>query len=122
MEGGFYMLTTNSTQGNATFHNYLGGAEIGTVFIDNMTLRPGNNSFPMKAKVEQGPVLTFMGSRPACETGMAPFQLLGKDVVNNGQRLTYFATALATANQTVDIDIGGALKRSLNITVPCSKS
>lgn len=84
-----------------------------------MVLRPGNNTFQMVAKVEQAPVLTFMGSRPACETGNAPFQLLGKDVVNHGQRLSYFADSLASANQTVDIDIGGALKRSLNITVPC---
>ncbi|KAL8417483.1 hypothetical protein RB594_001232 [Gaeumannomyces avenae] len=104
--------------GNATFHNYLDGAEIGTVFINNMILRPGNNTFPMNAKVDNGPVLTFMSTRPACETGSVPFQLRGKDVVNNGQRLSYFADSLASANQTVNIDIGGALKHR-NVTIAC---
>lgn len=107
--------------GNATFHNYLLGAEIGTVFIDNMLLRPGLNNFTMRATIDQGPVLKALGQKPYCENGgQLPFQLSGKDVVNNGQRLSYYADALASGNQTVTIDIGGDLKKHLNLTIPCA--
>ncbi|KAL2024210.1 hypothetical protein VTK56DRAFT_9366 [Thermocarpiscus australiensis] len=111
--------------GNVTFHNYLLGQEIGTVFIDNLVLRPGmDNAYQMRATIEQGPVLNAMGQKPYCTDakGVLPFEIRGKTVVNHGQSLPYFANALAADNQTIPIDIGGTLKKSLNITIPCSDS
>jgi hypothetical protein len=88
--------------------------------MDNLTLRPGINNVSLHANIQQQPVLTAAGTRPYCENGIIPFQLGGKDVVNNGQRIPYFADALASANQTVDINIGAALKKSLNIDLQCA--
>lgn len=108
--------------GNVTYHNYLEGQEIGTVFMDNVTLNPGMNVLPMRATIDQGPVLAALGKNAYCQgaqKGILPFQIRGKSVVNHGQPLPYFADALAAANQSIPIDIGDALKRSLNITIPC---
>jgi hypothetical protein len=92
-------------QGNATFTNILNGSDIGTVYIDNMIVRPGENVYPMRAKVEQLPVLGAVQQRPACENGLVAFQLRGKTVVNHDQPLSYYADALMTNTQTVEIDI-----------------
>ncbi|KAL1871056.1 hypothetical protein VTK73DRAFT_2252 [Phialemonium thermophilum] len=106
--------------GNVSFHNYLLGEEIGTVYIDNMILRPGVNNYSMHANISQAPVLEAIAQKPYCQTGIIPFQLRGKTVFNHGQPLSYFADALASANQTVEIDIGTDLKAALNYTLSCS--
>ncbi|GAB1311447.1 hypothetical protein MFIFM68171_01657 [Madurella fahalii] len=109
--------------GNTTFRNYLLGEEIGTVFIDNLSLKPGmDNVYDMRASIEQTPVLNALGQRPYCDEtrGVLPFQIRGKSVVNHGQPLSYFADALAAANQTLEIDIGGTLEKSFGLTIPCS--
>ncbi|AEO54476.1 hypothetical protein MYCTH_2297089 [Thermothelomyces thermophilus ATCC 42464] len=106
--------------GNVTFHNYLLGREVGTVFIDNLTLRPGTNEYPLRATIDNGAVIDALGQKPYCEqNGVLPFQIRGKTVVNHGQSLPYFADALAAYNQTVSIPIGEAVKSSLGVTVPC---
>ncbi|KAK5655388.1 hypothetical protein OQA88_5658 [Cercophora sp. LCS_1] len=107
--------------GNATFNNYLFDKLAGTVFIDNIVLRPGEkNEFPMRAKVDNGQVLEGLGKEPYCkEGGVLPFQLSGKTVLNNGQSLTYFADALASHNQTIDIDIGTPVAKVLGGSIPC---
>ncbi|KAK0660846.1 hypothetical protein QBC41DRAFT_350803 [Cercophora samala] len=108
--------------GNATFHNYLSGTEIGTVFIDNLFLRAGEvNKAKMRATIENQPVLDALGKSPACDkdNGWLNFEIRGKTVTNNGQDLAYFADALATDTQTIPIDIGGTIQRSLGITIPC---
>lgn len=87
-----------------------------------MVLRPGNNSFFMWADIDQGPILEALTKRPACQTGALTFDLRGKFVKNKGQDIPYLADALASANQTVTIDVGSAVKKSLGISIPCSPS
>jgi hypothetical protein len=108
--------------GNASFTSYFEGAMVGTTYIDDMVLRPGLNNFTMHANIEQKPVLTALGKKPYCEqNGTLPFQLSGKAVVNNGEHLSYYADALASGNQTVDIPIGTDLARDYNYKISCSK-
>jgi hypothetical protein len=75
----------------------------------------------MRATVQNAPVLTAVQSKPYCESdgGVLPFVVNGYDVVNNGQRLAYYADSLVTTNQTVEIPIGQDLKDDLNITISC---
>lgn len=114
------LTLTRVPQGNVSFHNYLLGAEIGTVYVDDMVLVPGlKNEFKMHANISQGPVLTAMTEKPYCESGKIPFQLRGKTVFNHGQPLSYYADSLATSNQTVEIDLAGPLKSDLNLTIAC---
>ncbi|KAK3363117.1 hypothetical protein B0T25DRAFT_30956 [Lasiosphaeria hispida] len=108
--------------GNSSFHNYLLGKEVGTVFIDNLTLVPGNdNKYPIRAAISQNDILDTLGESPYCDKteGVLPFQLRGKTVVNHGQNITYFADALASANQTVEIDLGTPIKALLGKAIPC---
>ncbi|KAL2262304.1 hypothetical protein VTK26DRAFT_1808 [Humicola hyalothermophila] len=104
--------------GNTTFHNYLLGQEIGTVFVDNLSLKSGwDNVFDMRASIEKlDAVLGALGQEPYCSEakGVLPFQLRGKTVVNNGQELPYFADALGSANQTIPIDIATPLNATMN--------
>jgi len=83
-----------------------------------MILRPGLNDFPMRAKIDQMPVAAAVSEKPYCETGKLPFILRGKSVVNHGQALAYYADALASSNQTVEIDVKGPFK-SLGLDIKC---
>ncbi|GKT54877.1 hypothetical protein ColTof4_08264 [Colletotrichum tofieldiae] len=105
--------------GNTTFSNLLNGQDIGAVYLDNLILHQGMNNVTMRANISQAPVLAAIGQRPACENGIIPFALRGKDVVNGGQKLSYFADALASGEVVTDINIGASLKKSLNLTVSC---
>jgi len=96
---------------------------VGTVFIDNIILRPGpNNTFPMRATIENTPVLTALSKKPYCDEtkGVLPFQISGKTVTNFGQSLTYFADALASHNQTIQIDVGAPVAKLLGSPVKCA--
>jgi hypothetical protein len=88
--------------------------------MDNMILRPGLNTFFLHANISQTAVVNALQLKPYCENGGdLPFELTGKDVVNNGQHLTYYSNALSAANQSVTIPIGFDLKRDNNITFSC---
>lgn len=104
--------------GNATFANFLNGASIGTVNLDNMILRPGMNSVAMRANVSQEPVYLTVTKEPYCKDGKLPFVLTGRDVVNHGQHIGYFANALAASNQTIIMDIGTTLA-ALGLPIMC---
>lgn len=95
--------------GNATFGNYLGDSRIGALFIDNMKLVPGLNTVNVRANITQAPVLKAVTTQPYCASGIVAFDLIGESVINNGQDIPYFATALAAAKQTTEIDVGSAL-------------
>lgn len=94
------------------------GQDVGLAYIDNMTLRPGNNTFSLAGNISQAPVLQTIQERPYCETGVIPFQLQGEDVTNHGQYLAYYANSLGSTNQTVEIDVMSALN-ALGLTINC---
>lgn len=101
-------------QGNLTYHNYLLDNEIGTVYIDNVTLEPGMNVYDMRATIDGlADVLGALGKKPYCEDGILPFKIRAKDVVNNGQALHYYRDSLAVHNQTIPIDIGTPLHKHI---------
>lgn len=104
--------------GNSSFHTYLEDKEVGTVFIDNLVLRPGLNNFPIRASLQADPVVASVRKEPFCHAGIVPFKLRGKTIVNNGQPLSYFADALASANQTVMLDLRTPLS-ALGVNTTC---
>ncbi|KAI8632245.1 hypothetical protein F5Y19DRAFT_356217 [Xylariaceae sp. FL1651] len=106
--------------GNTTFLNYFDDTQIGMTYINNLILRPGNNSFAVTADIEQVPILKALTQQPFCKLeGKLPFQLSGSDVKNNGQEIPYFRDALAASNQSVTIDLSQAAK-AIGIPVSCS--
>lgn len=108
-------------QGNVSFTNFVGDENVGTLYIQDLLLKPGDNILNITATMDQLAILSVVRKKPYCNTGILPFKLLGKSVVNNGDDLSYFAAALASANQTVNIDIGSIIKNDLGTTVKCSE-
>ncbi|KAI1828603.1 hypothetical protein F4861DRAFT_10841 [Xylaria intraflava] len=107
--------------GNTTFTNYFNGEVVGLVYVNNLVLQPGDNSFPATADIKQLPIINALTMEPFCElNGKLPFQLSGKTVVNNGQTLPYFQNALAASNQSITIDLSEAVKL-IGITPKCLK-
>ncbi|KAJ3484863.1 hypothetical protein NLG97_g6952 [Lecanicillium saksenae] len=99
--------------GNATFDNYFLGANLGKLYIDNLSLVPGENKAFVTGALDQGQIILLMGAnKPYCETGVAQFSLIGSNVTRNGEEIPYFQYALAHANQTVELDVGETLKNS----------
>ncbi|KAK7970449.1 hypothetical protein PG988_009522 [Apiospora saccharicola] len=112
-------------QGNTTWNNYLdGGANVGTAYIDNLAMRPGNNDFFIWADIAQMPVLAALGKKPVCESpqGDLTFELSGKTVENNGQSIPWLATALSAHNASITMPVGAAVAKALNASVPCSNN
>ncbi|KAK8082341.1 hypothetical protein PG996_001122 [Apiospora saccharicola] len=111
--------------GNTTWNNYLdGGANVGTAYIDNLAMRPGNNDFFIWADIAQMPVLAALGKKPVCESpqGDLTFELSGKTVENNGQSIPWLATALSAHNASITMPVGAAVAKALNASVPCSNN
>ncbi|PSR82272.1 hypothetical protein BD289DRAFT_371512 [Coniella lustricola] len=104
--------------GNVSFATYLLGENVGTTYIDDVTLYPGNNSFPLRGNVSTGPVLTEIQERPYCEDGMLLFVLQGSNVTNHGEYLSYYANSLSTINETVSLNISADLA-AIGLTVTC---
>ncbi|KAI3323584.1 hypothetical protein HD806DRAFT_497261 [Xylariaceae sp. AK1471] len=105
--------------GNTTFSNYFNGSLVGMTYINNLVLRPGDNTFFTTADIEQVPIIKALTQEPFCELeGKLPFQLKGSRVTNNGQDIPYFAAALAASNQSVTIDLSQAAK-AVGIPAAC---
>lgn len=93
---------------------------MGTTNLNNMVLRPGNNSFFIQGTIDQGAILNALAQKPYCENGgHLPLQLTGESVLNDGQSIPWLAGALAAKNLTVTVDIGAAVTKDIGITVPC---
>lgn len=95
------------------------GQNVGKIYIDDMTLQPGNNSFSLRGNVSQTPVIQTIQEKPYCETGYIPFQLQGLNVDNHDEFLSYYTTALASTNTSVSIDVRSDLE-ALGLTINCS--
>lgn len=112
-------------QGNTTWNNYIdGGANVGTLYMPNLGIYPGNNDFHVSADIAQGPVLTALGKKPVCEDpqGDLTFQLSGKTVENHGQSIPWLASALAAHNASITMPVGAAVAKVLGSRIPCSNN
>ncbi|OBT84247.1 hypothetical protein VE02_07685 [Pseudogymnoascus sp. 03VT05] len=98
--------------GNATFANYLEQKKVGTLYIDDMYIRPGINNVSVRANITQEPILLALHKKPYCTNGVLPFDLMGTSVINHGEPLPYFEEALALHAQSTTIGVGKALFES----------
>lgn len=93
------------TIGDVTYKNYImpNMTYIGDSFIPNLVLRPGNNTVPTNASVQNGPVIDALGERPACATGMVETILVPSNVTYNGVELPYYLKSLANVTQLLPL-------------------
>lgn len=99
-------------QGNVAFDTFFDNMKLGVTQVYDMTLQPGmNNNFSMRANLSRAPMLAALQQRPYCENGgKLPLRLVATSVENGDQALSYFTSALATANLTTVLDVGSGLK------------
>jgi hypothetical protein len=98
----------------------LNNTRIGTLYIDDMQLFPGNNNLSVRASITQGPVIVALTSEPYCHTGILPLQFLGTNVTNHGQALTYYEAGFRQNLQTVPLDVASALVSALGTRLGCT--
>jgi hypothetical protein len=98
--------------GNVTFNNFVDGDLIGNSTIQNFVLAPGSNTVAMTSIVDQGKVLTLIATKYT--SGVIPIDVIGKSSVYNGQHLPYFEAALKASKQTLNLDVGAAVKAAMS--------
>lgn len=95
------------SMGNVTFNNYVNGQLIGNSTIDNLVLKPGNNTVPMHGVTNQSAVLDLIAS--TYKNGVLPIDIVGNSSVYNGLHLPYYEKALKSNTQHVELNITAAL-------------
>ncbi|KAI4158684.1 MAG: hypothetical protein LQ342_007205 [Letrouitia transgressa] len=93
--------------GNVTFSNYVAGDFIGTTALQDLVLRPGDNSVPMRSTIDQTLVIKKVVAD--YRDGMLPVDIRGNSSVYAGEHLEYFEKALAGNEQHVVLDVGEKL-------------
>jgi hypothetical protein len=109
--------------GDAVFDNYFLGSNLGKLYINDLSLVPGENKVFVTGALDQAKIITLMGAnKPYCETGVAQFALIGSNVTRNGVEIPYFQYALGHANQTVELDVVKTLEDSaFPAKITCNK-
>jgi hypothetical protein len=91
----------------------LDGRPVGTTYLNNLVLKPGNNTVPMMGKVDQGAIITLLTSDTnPYKDGVLPFDITGTATSYNGKELPYFTKALAAITLHVKLDVGAALAKA----------
>jgi len=102
------VMTIN--MGNVTLDLSVDGQLMGYSYLDDLTLKPGNNTIPMFSNVNQTGVISLVsGNSSRYKGGIVPFTISGNSSVYNGQELPYFSKALAANNLTVHLNVSQAL-------------
>jgi hypothetical protein len=83
---------------------------MGQSYLNNLTLKPGDNFIPMTSAINQTAILSMITSKDnPYKDGLVPFVITGNSSVYDGKELPYFTEALAANNLTVSLNITKAL-------------
>ncbi len=85
---------------------FVEGTLIGSSIINNLTLKPGNNTVEMRSTTNQSLVLQKMANY---KDGILPVDVVGNGSVYRGQHLVYYEQALAYNKLRVNLNVGSAL-------------
>lgn len=105
--------------GNITFSTRFEDEDVGVSRLDDLILYPGSNEVPMRANIDQVPILNAVDRRPYCEGADFVFLLSGLNVTSQGQNLTYFGIPLSRTEQEIEVPIFEYVRDDLNITPTC---
>lgn len=86
--------------GNVTLSLSTSAGVVGTSTVPDMTIRPGNNSLPMTAIVNQTALITSLD-----KSGKVNLTITGTSSVYNGQHLTYYEKALSSNVLTLEMNV-----------------
>jgi len=84
---------------------------MGTTYLNDLVLKPGNNTVPMLAKVDQTAIIGLLtSSSNPYKDGVVPFVISGNSSSYHGKELPYFTKALSANKLTVKLDVAAAMK------------
>lgn len=86
--------------GNVTMELATQKGVVGNSTINNMTLRPGNNTLPLTGILDQNLVTSSLNS-----SGWVTMQITGKSSIYNGEHLTYYEKALSSNKLSLDMNV-----------------
>ncbi|KIW16576.1 hypothetical protein PV08_03764 [Exophiala spinifera] len=101
---------TTYEMGNMTMDMYVGNVSIGNSTLENVVLRPGNNSIPLLALTNQTAVGLLLFTN--YKSGIFPIEIVNRGVVSNGQHLPYYEQPLQAKNLTVKLNVIDVLERA----------
>ncbi len=86
---------------------YVEGDLVGYSAINDLVLRPGDNTVDMRSTTNQSLVLSKLSR---FSDGILPVDIVGNSSIYNGQRLPYYEDALASNKLRVNLNVGAALR------------
>lgn len=101
---------TTYEMGNLTMDMYTDDILIGNSTLPNVVLKPGNNTLPLRAVVNQTAVVTLLFTKYKC--GIFPIDIVSKQTVYNGQDLPYYDQALQANNLTIHLNVIDVLEKA----------
>jgi hypothetical protein len=101
--------------GNVTMNLAVDNKTIGYSLLPNLVLRPGNNTVPMQARVDQLTVIGLVQSK--YRNAVIPLEVTGNSSIKDGKSLDYYAGAIKSNVVKLDLNVGPALSAlGINIT------
>lgn len=94
--------------GDVSFDMSVGGLFIGNATMPNLTLRPGNNSYPIHVTSNQTRVAGII-QKPEYHCGVFPVDIAGNQSVYDGEVLPYYTEALKHNELTTMLNVSDAL-------------
>jgi hypothetical protein len=96
--------------GNLSMSMYVGNVSIGNSTLDDVLLRPGNNTFSLRALTNETTVAGLLFT--AYKSGIFPITIVAEEAVYNGQHLPYYENALRANNMTVQLNVIEVLEQA----------
>ncbi|KAK5061546.1 hypothetical protein LTR84_008090 [Exophiala bonariae] len=96
--------------GTVTLDMSVAGTPVGVATIEDLVLKPGDNSFDMRAVTNQTTVVTMIFTD--YKSGILPIDVVGKTAVFNNQSLGYYEKALQSNKLSFELDVIAALRRA----------
>lgn len=91
---------------------------IGNATVDNVTLRPGNNTFPLKGVLDLKTIISnltevFSSQRSSLRNGKLALTAMTRTIVSNGTLIPYYTNVLGQLPLVANVGIGDVLKNTL---------
>ncbi|EED17083.1 conserved hypothetical protein [Talaromyces stipitatus ATCC 10500] len=84
------------SMGNVTLDVSVNNTQIGQSYLNDLTLRPGPNTIPLRSTINQTQVIGLVSGKNApFPSGIIPLSILGNSSVYNGVEIPYYSRALA---------------------------
>lgn len=91
---------------------------IGKATVKDLTLRPGNNTFPLRGVIDIGTMIgnlteVLSSQGPAIRRGALSLTAVTKSIVSNGTLIPYYTKVLSSLPLVANVSIGEVLSNSL---------